>query len=295
VINNQGRSLASLAFWAAQTPAKSQPWKSGTAKIVMPTATPALNSSFAVKLESSDIDLSSARIVWEARDQEPAFGSAFTVTPRNSGPQWIEAEAHLPDGRRVFAVAEYSATSAVVFWVEGALPKGATKIKEGGDDWHWIKAVSRPPELGARAASLQHQSSISTAIHEHGFDHAETSLFVEAGDVLFAYVFLDPQNPPKTIMLEWSDGRTWNHRAYWGPNLIPYGTANTTEQRSMGRLPAAGKWVRLDVPASAVGLEGQEVKGMIFRLHSGRVTWDACGKMSKAANEKGMVAALAIP
>ena len=293
VINNQGRSLASLAFWAAQTPAKSQPWKSAAAKIVLPKAPPALNRSFEVKLESADIDLSTARIVWEARDHEPAFGPTFTVTPRNSGPQWIEAEAHLPDGRRVFAVAEYSASSAVVFWVDGALPKGATKHKEGGDDWHWIKASSRSPELAARSATLQHQSVIGSAIHEHGFDHAETSLFVEEGDVLFAYVFLDPKNPPKTIMLEWSDGRTWDHRAYWGPNLIPYGTANTTQQRSMGPLPPTGKWVRLDVPASAVGLEGQEVKGLIFRLHSGRVTWDAAGKMSKAAKEKGMSAALA--
>jgi hypothetical protein len=34
---------------------------------------------------------------------------------------------------------------------------------------------------------------------------------------------------------------------------------------------------------------------MIFRLHSGRATWDAAGKMSKAAKEKGMVAALAQP
>src|SRR5205814_781499 len=93
VINNQARSIASLAFWAGQTPAKSEAWKSAPAKIVLPDAEPKLNQSRRVKLESPDLDLTEARIVWEARDHEPALGATFEVTPRNAGPQWIEAEA----------------------------------------------------------------------------------------------------------------------------------------------------------------------------------------------------------
>jgi hypothetical protein len=293
VINNQARSIASLAFWAAQSPAKSQPWKSAPANIILPDSATALNQPITARLESSELALDNARIVWEARDQEPAFGATFTFTPRHAGPQWIEAEAHLPDGRRVFAAASFSASAPVVFWVDGALPKGASPMKTGGDDWTWIKPASRPDDLASRPARSQHQSNISNGIHDHGFNEAGTSLWVEPGDVLFAYVFLDPKNPPKAIMLEWNDGRTWEHRALWGPNLIPYGKMNTTSQRAMGPVPAAGKWVRLEVPASAVGLEGKEVKGMVFRLHSGRATWDAAGKMSKAAMEKGFAAALA--
>jgi hypothetical protein len=292
VINNQARSIASLAFWAAQTPMKSQAWKSAPANIILPDSNADLNRTLTVRLESPDLDLTDARVVWEARDHEPAFGTTFKVTPRHAGPQWIEAEACLPDGRRVFAAAEYSASSPVVFWVDGSLPKGATPIKLGGDEWNWMKPISKPAGFASRSSALQHQSSVGNAIHEHGFNDAEASLFVEPGDVLFAYVFLDPKNPPKTIMLEWNDGRTWEHRAYWGLNLIPYGKGNTTSQRNMGPLPATGKWVRLEIPANTVGLEGVEVKGMIFRLHSGRATWDAAGKMSKAAKEKGLTAAI---
>jgi len=32
----------------------------------------------------------------------------------------------------------------------------------------------------------------------------------------------------------------------------------------MGALPAAGQWVRLEVPASQVGLESTAIKGMGF-------------------------------
>src|ERR1043166_3866657 len=48
----------------------------------------------------------------------------------------------------------------------------------------------------------------------------------------------------------------------------------------MGPLPAAGQWVRLEVPASQVGLEGSILKGMDFSAHGGSVTWDRAGKTS---------------
>jgi hypothetical protein len=46
----------------------------------------------------------------------------------------------------------------------------------------------------------------------------------------------------------------------------------------MGALPAAGGWVRLEVPASLVGLQGAAVDGMAFTLYGGRATWDHAGK-----------------
>jgi len=55
------------------------------------------------------IDLTGARIVWEARDQEPAFGRTFEFAPAHSGVQWVEAEAEWPDGRRAFAVTNFPA------------------------------------------------------------------------------------------------------------------------------------------------------------------------------------------
>jgi len=48
----------------------------------------------------------------------------------------------------------------------------------------------------------------------------------------------------------------------------------------MGALPPAGQWVRLEVPASSVGLEGHVLNGMAFTLYGGRATWDHVGKVS---------------
>jgi hypothetical protein len=78
-------------------------------------------------------------------------------------------------------------------------------------------------------------------------------------------------------MLQWNDGN-WEHRAYWGANLIGWGVNGTASRYAAGPLPAPGQWVRLSVPASAVGLEGSTLKGMAFTLHGGRATWDLAGK-----------------
>ena len=80
-------------------------------------------------------------------------------------------------------------------------------------------------------------------------------------------------------MLQWNDG-SWEHRAYWGANLIPWGTDGTVSRRFMGALPAAGQWLRLAVPAAQLGLEGRTLNGMAFTLVGGRATWDHAGKTS---------------
>ena len=59
-------------------------------------------------VEASGLDLRQARIVWEARDQEPVFGETFRFKPAGGGSQWIEVEAQLPDGRRAFAVTNFN-------------------------------------------------------------------------------------------------------------------------------------------------------------------------------------------
>ena len=95
-----------------------------------------------------------------------------------------------------------------------------------------------------------------------------------------AYVYIDPANVPGEIMLQWNDG-TWEHRAYWGANLITsWGVDGTNSRRFMGPLPPAGQWVRLEVPASLVGLEGRTLNGLAFSMYGGRATWDRAGKSS---------------
>jgi hypothetical protein len=157
-------------------------------------------------------------------------------------------------------------------WVEDSLPAGAEAFGER-ESWKWISAQKYSGNLG-------HRSPLMTGNHQHWFDSADAKMNVNAGDLLFTYVYLDPVSPPRQVMLQWSDG-SWEHRAYWGQSLNNYGTEGTDSRRYVGPLPKTGGWVRLKVPAALVGLEGKAVQGMAFTLWGGRATWDRSGKLVK--------------
>ncbi|MBK1884184.1 glycoside hydrolase family 9 protein [Luteolibacter pohnpeiensis] len=109
VVPQQGRILASLAYWAAISPAGSQSWTSATPVISAPTDYVPVGQPITVSLSCPGLDLSNARITWECSDQQPWMGgTSWTFTPVAVGAQWVEAEAVLPDGRRVSAAASYS-------------------------------------------------------------------------------------------------------------------------------------------------------------------------------------------
>lgn len=169
--------------------------------------------------------------------------------------------------------ADPSATKPTdIVWVDDDLPAGANGYAEF-DRWNWVTA-NPAPFSGARA----HQADVAPGRHHHFFAPTDTPLDIAAGDTLFTYVYLDPANPPRQVMITWLDGQSWEHRAYWGANLIDEGIEGTASRRRVGDLPPTGRWVRLEVPASAVGLENQRVYGMGFTLFDGRATWDRAGK-----------------
>jgi hypothetical protein len=105
---NQARSLAYLAWLMAQTSLKDQPWKCAPGRIAVTSETSGSANLLVAKLEAPGMDLKPARIVWEARDQQPFMGAEFRFPPMHLASQWLEAEAQLPDGRRVFAVTNLS-------------------------------------------------------------------------------------------------------------------------------------------------------------------------------------------
>lgn len=272
VILNQARSLGNLAFLAAQTSLKSQAWKSVAGQIKV---TPVDSTSGAVQfsLTAPGVDLSSAKIVWETRDAAPIMGQTYIFTPKVNDNQWVEAEATLPDGRRVFATTTFTATTPNIVWVDDAAPAGANVGADGGDPWYWNWQNSNPTPISGQYAF---QSSIASGEHQSLFYGATATMNVSQGATLYAYIYLDPANPPSEVMLQWNDG-SWDHRAYWGANNLTYGTDGTVSRHYMGALPATGQWVKLQVPASAVNLQGSTVNGMAFTLYGGRATWDAAG------------------
>jgi hypothetical protein len=106
---NQGRSLAYLAWLMARTPLKDQPWKSAIGSISVSQAQGNAQGAVVARLNVAGLDLSNARIVWEAQAQEPIFGREFPLQPMRHGSLWVEVEAQLPDGRRVFGVTNLTA------------------------------------------------------------------------------------------------------------------------------------------------------------------------------------------
>jgi hypothetical protein len=239
----------------------------------VPTTVVPLDAPVTLSLTTTGLDLTNARIVWEGRDQQPDYGSTFAFTPKSTGEQWVEAEIVWPDGRRVVAAGTFTANSPVVTWVDDAIPAGAWV--NGNESWNW---VSGNPAV--KSGSKAHQSAISTGLTEHAFNDAASPLVIDAGDKLFAWVYLDPNNIPSELMIHWNNGN-WDHRAYWGADNIHYGANGTASRYRVGDIPAAGGWVKLEVPAKAVGLEGANIKGMCFSVFGGRATWDAAGKSSE--------------
>jgi hypothetical protein len=106
---NSARSLGTLAFLAAR--GQPQAWQAPAAQITVPSTSVKVGTPIVVTLQApSGLDLSSARIVWEGLLQQPIYGtSSFTFTPQVAGAQWVEVEAQLSDGRRVFAQGSFSA------------------------------------------------------------------------------------------------------------------------------------------------------------------------------------------
>ncbi|MEZ6090361.1 MAG: PSD1 and planctomycete cytochrome C domain-containing protein [Pirellulaceae bacterium] len=131
---------------------------------------------------------------------------------------------------------------------------------------------------------------------QHFFDDAKTKVRGEEGLRFFVWAFLDPENPPKAIMLQLNDGG-WDHRAVWGSDDIGYGLRkeNWAGYQRQGNLPEVGKWIRLEVDAASLGItKEQQVDGMAFTQFGGTVYWDQAGWISQQGIPESVVEALKV-
>jgi hypothetical protein len=157
-------------------------------------------------------------------------------------------------------------------WIEDGVPVGGRQ--QGG----WQFVTKPKPVFSGEKSSTRTAKGRS----QHFFDQAKTPPKIAEGDVLFCYVYLDEKNPPKEIMLQFNDG-SWDHRAFWGDDAIDWGKKDSPSRFNKGALPEKAKWVRLEVPAAAVGLKaGSLVNGWAFTQFDGTVYWDKAGIVSKA-------------
>ncbi len=159
-------------------------------------------------------------------------------------------------------------------WIDDDLPPGAQA--QGDTPWKFVAAAEGPVLSGMKSSTRT-----ATGLSQHFFTGANPALRIGDGDSFFAYVYLDPQNPPQTIMLQFNDG-AWEHRIYWGDNKIEWGADKSPARYFGGPLPDAGRWVRLEVPAETVGVKpGSMLNGWAFTQFGGTVHWDRAGVVTR--------------
>ena len=166
-------------------------------------------------------------------------------------------------------------------WFDDSLPAGAKPAGNGPKPWKFVSAPDHPVFSGKN-------SSVRTGdgLTQHYFTGAKEPLVIGANDRLFAYVYLDPKNPPETVQLQFNDGN-WEHRAFWGADKGHGAGRNNASNLRLGDLPETGKWVRLEVAAGAVGLkQGAKLNGWAFTQFKGTVHWDQAGVVTVALTSK---------
>jgi hypothetical protein len=155
-------------------------------------------------------------------------------------------------------------------WVNDGPPAGA-QLAGDGETWTWTN-----DEPGPYIGSAAHRSSLIAGFHQHYFWGASAPVVVSGGNELFTMIYLDPDDPPEQVMLQWHSD-SWEHRAFWGDDRLGWGVLGTPSRWRVDTMPYSGEWVRLHVPAHAVGLVGHQVDGMAYTLFGGRATWDYSG------------------
>ena len=172
---------------------------------------------------------------------------------------------------------------AEIVWIDDDLPAGAKPAGNGPNPWKFVTAPSHPVFSGKKSTV---RTGAGGAITQHFFTAATNKLKIGENSRLFAYVYLDPKNPPATIQLQFNDG-TWEHRASWGADKAFGAGRKNASNRLIGKLPELGKWVRLEVSAAIVGLKpGAELNGWAFTQVDGTVHWDKAGIVSQSLSDE---------
>jgi len=176
-------------------------------------------------------------------------------------------------------------------WVDDDFPTGA-KVEASGASTkaQWVTEKDGKVLAGKRALKRT-----DPGVGQDFFSDLKTPFTIPPNGKVFLNVFLDPQDPPKSVMLQFNTGN-WSHRAVWGDlDAIDFGQRNTNERKRLGDLPKLGEWVKLEFAASQLGFKaGDKIKGLAFTLFRGTVTWDKVGITGESNPSKDPTESLAV-
>lgn len=211
------------------------------------------------------------------RAQQQTYNQDLTATNQQIAASLADFE--YKDPRPSEPLGELSTEEFV--WIDDAAPAGAVLAGDGENPWKFVEAPDHPVHHGRKS-----HTRTGAGLTQHFFTGAKEPLIVAEHSIFFAWVFIDAKNPPKTLQLQFNDGN-WNHRASWGGDRAFGAGQDNDANRRMGKLPARGKWVRLEVAAEQVGLKpGAKINGWAFTQFDGTVHWDSAGIMTESLTEE---------
>ncbi|HOC78975.1 MAG TPA: hypothetical protein PL190_03575 [Caldisericia bacterium] len=163
-------------------------------------------------------------------------------------------------------------------------------------DWKWFDDDMPIPNdpIGNWNWSLDHAYSKRASHHGGWNDELNTHGFImpEAGypamnvqdhDMIEQWVYIPSKNDVKELMIEFYASKggpsfSWNHRVYWGEDLIKRGDPKEKETISpfrAGDLPKErDKWIKLTFRANDINLDATLVRGVNFINYGSQVYWD---------------------
>lgn len=172
-------------------------------------------------------------------------------------------------------------------WFDDDFPAGGRVFASPGHPTQYVTAADGRVFSGGRALKRVDRGQAQDVCE------GTPPLEIPPNGKLFAHVWMEAGDTPKTLMLQYFKGG-WLHRAVWGDyEAIQWGQAGTTERVLVGSLPQPGKWVRLEVEAKTLGLNaGDQVTGFAFTQFGGTVFWDKAGVAGQSDPQPVVVAAI---
>ncbi|MBI3333041.1 MAG: hypothetical protein HYZ93_02995 [Candidatus Omnitrophica bacterium] len=200
--------------------------------------------------------------------EEGETKTAAAATPPGSesaapaaAPAPSTASGQVPAPSPATPVATAPASFPETVWIDDDLPPGAQT--EG--TWVWDTST-----VASGAKSHGHASA--KGLQSHGYTAQPQTL--PTGSMLTQQVWLDPNDPPKGIMLRLKLASGDQVGVYWEGEQEVFNPGEQEEVWYYGLLPELGKWTSLEVLTEDLGIEEESVTGVSFVTFDGRALWD---------------------
>ena len=145
-------------------------------------------------------------------------------------------------------------------WVDDDLPPDA----KPDVNWVWDTAT-------VNSGAKSHGHASAKGLQGHGFMGDPVS--IPANGMIVQQVWLDPQDPPKGIMLKFKLSSGEEVGVYWEGEEEVFFPKEDEEVWYYGLLPELGKWTSLEILAEDLGLEDEKVIGLTFVTFDCHVLW----------------------